>query len=129
MKEIEIGQKAEVYTKVTTDKLAIAVGSGSLKVFATPAMCALMEEASCAAIAPFLEKEETTVGTDLQIAHIAPSPKGVIITAEAEIIGFQGREITLSVTAYDAVGKIGFGTHKRFVVDSEKFQTKTDLRK
>lgn len=129
MKEIAIGQKAEVYTKVTTDKLAIAVGSGSLKVFATPAMCALMEEASCNAIAPFLEDDETTVGTSLHIEHTAPSPKGVTVTAEAEIIAVNGREVTLKVTAHDEISEIGHGVHKRFVVDSQKFQSKTNLRK
>ena len=129
MKEIASGQKAEVYTKVTTDKLAIAVGSGSLKVFATPAMCALMEEASCNAIAPFLEDDETTVGTSLHIEHTAPSPKGVTVTAEAEIIAVNGREVTLKVTAHDEISEIGHGVHKRFVVDSQKFQSKTNLRK
>lgn len=129
MKEIAIGQKAEVYTKVTTDKLAIAVGSGSLKVFATPSMCALMEEASCNAISQFLEEDETTVGTSLHIEHTTPSPKGVTVTAEAEIIAVNGREITLKVTAHDEISEIGHGVHKRFVVDSEKFQSKTNLRK
>ena len=129
MKDVIIGQKAEVYTKVTTDKLAIAVGSGSLKVFATPAMCALMEEASCNAIAPFLEEDETSVGTSLHIEHTAPSPKGVTVIAEAEIIAVNGREITFQVTAHDEISEIGHGVHKRFVVDSEKFQSKTNLRK
>lgn len=129
MKEIKIGQKAEVFTKVTSDKLAVAVGSGSLKVFATPSMCALMEEAACAAIAPFLDPDETTVGTSLNIEHTSPSPRGVIITAEAEIMESNGREITLHVKAFDAVGEIGNGTHKRYVVDAEKFQKKANLKK
>lgn len=129
MKEVIIGQKAEVYTKVTTDKLALAVGSGSLKVFATPAMCALMEEASCDAVAPFLEENETSVGTSLHIEHIAPTPKGVTVIAEAEIIAVNGREITLQVTVRDEISEIGYGVHKRFVVDSQKFQSKANLRK
>ncbi len=129
MKEIKIGQKAEVFTKVTSDKLAVAVGSGSLKVFATPSMCALMEEAACAAIAPFLDPGETTVGTALSIEHTSPSPQGVTITAEAEIKESNGREIMLHVMAFDAVGEIGHGTHRRYVVDGEKFQTKANLKK
>lgn len=128
MKDIKIGQKAEVFTKVTSDKLAVAVGSGSLKVFATPSMCALMEEAACAAIAPFLDSGETTVGTALNIEHSSPSPQGVMITAEAEITAINGREITLLVSAFDAVGEIGHGTHRRYVVDAEKFQTKANLK-
>lgn len=129
MKEIIIGEKAEVYTKVTTDKLAIAVGSGALKVFATPSMAALMEEAACHAVKPFLEKGETTVGTSLHIEHTAASPVGVTVSAEAEITAVNGREITLHVTASDACGQIGHGVHKRFVVNAEKFQSKTDLRR
>ncbi len=128
MKEIVIGENAEVYTKVTTDKLAIAVGSGSLKVFATPSMAALMEEAACAAVKPFLDETETTVGTSLHIEHTASTPKNMLVYAEAEIIAVNGREITFKVTARDNVGEIGHGTHKRFIVNSENFQSKTDIK-
>ncbi len=128
MKEIIPGQKAEVYTKVTSDKLAVAVGSGSLKVFATPSMAALMEEAACAAVKPFLESSETTVGTSLHIEHTAATPKGMIVTAEAEVISVNGREITFQVSAQDETGQIGHGIHKRFVVHADKFQAKTDIK-
>ena len=128
MKEILVGETAEVYTRVTTDKLAIAVGSGSLKVFATPAMAALMEEAACAAVKPFLAENETTVGTALNIMHVSATPMGMTVFAEAEIIAVNGREITFNVVARDAIEEIGHGTHKRFVVNSEKFQSKTDTK-
>ena len=128
MKEILIGETAEVYTKVTTDKLAIAVGSGSLKVFATPSMAALMEEAACAVLKPFLEETETSVGTSIHIEHTASTPKGMTVYAEAEITAVNGREITFHVTARDEIGDIGHGTHKRFIVHSEKFQSKTDTK-
>ena len=128
MKEILIGTTAEVYTKVTTDKLAIAVGSGSLKVFATPSMTALMEEAACAAVKPFLDEQETSVGTSLHIEHIAPTPVNMTVFAEAEIIEVNGREITFRVSARDEISEIGYGTHKRFIVNSEKFQDKTDIK-
>ena len=128
MREILIGENAEVYTKVTTDKLAIAVGSGSLKVFATPSMAALMEEAACAAVKPFLDENETTVGTSLHIEHIASTPKGMTVYAEAEIIAVSGREITFKVSARDEIEEIGHGTHKRFIVHSDKFQSKIDTK-
>lgn len=128
MKEILVGETAEVYTRVTTDKLAIAVGSGSLKVFATPSMAALMEEAACAAVKPFLDENETTVGTSLHIEHTSSTPMGMTVFAEAEIIAVDGREITFQVSARDEIGSIGHGTHKRFVVKSDKFQAKTDTK-
>ena len=128
MKEIIIGEEAEVYTRVTTDKLAIAVGSGSLKVLATPSMAALMEEAACDAIKPFLEPNETSVGIALNIEHITPTPLGMTVTAEAKIVEVKGKEVTFEVHAKDEVTDIGYGTHKRFVVNAEKFQSKTDTK-
>lgn len=90
----------------------MTVGSGSLPVFATPMMAALMEEAACNAIAPFLSEGETTVGTKLDISHDAATPEGLTVTATAEITGVSGREISYHVTAEDGVGVIGSGTHQ-----------------
>lgn len=128
MKEMTIGSIGSAETTASAEKLAVTVGSGSLRVYATPMMTALMEAAACEAVAPFLEEGETTVGTALDIAHTAATPEGMAVTAEAEITAVNGREITLHVRARDAVGEIGGGTHKRFVVFAEKFQSKTDQK-
>ncbi len=128
MKELTTGANAAATLTVTEDKTAKIVGSGSLNVFATPMMAALMEQAACAALAPYLEGNETTVGTELNIQHTAATPVGVTVTAEAEVTAVNGREIAFSVKAFDSVGEIGSGTHKRFVVFAEKFQAKTDGR-
>ncbi len=128
MKDMTIGFTASAEATATADKLAVSVGSGSLKVFATPMMAALMEEAACNAVAPFLEDGETTVGTQLCIDHISATPQEMKVTAEAEITAVSGREISLNVRAFDEVGEIGSGTHKRFVVFAEKFQSKTDQK-
>ena len=128
MREITPGYTAEVSAEVTADKLASAVGSGSLDVFATPMMAALMEQAACAAVAPFLEEGETTVGTELSIRHTAATPKGMTVTAKAELVSANGRELVLNVSAFDTAGEIGSGTHKRFVVYAERFQQKTEAR-
>lgn len=128
MKEFTIGAKGTAQTIAAADKLAVSVGSGSLRVFATPMMAALMEAAACDAVAPFLEGDETTVGTQLHIDHTAATPEGMNVTAEAEITAVNGREICLNVRAYDEAGEIGSGTHKRFVVFAEKFQNKTNQR-
>lgn len=128
MKELTTGIKATAGTVVTKEQTALSVGSGSLSVFATPMMAALMEKAACEALAPFLEDGETTVGTELNIQHTAASPIGMGITAEAEVTAVNGREITFRVSAQDSEGVIGAGTHKRFVVNAAKFQSKTDGR-
>ncbi len=128
MKEITIGTKGTATTTASEQKLAVSVKSGSLRVFATPMMAALMEEAACNALAPFLEGDETTVGTQLCIDHSAATPEGMQVTAEAEITAVNGREICMNVRAFDEAGDIGSGTHKRFVVYAEKFQNKTNQR-
>ncbi len=128
MREITPGCSAEVSVTVTADKLASAVGSGSLDVFATPMMAALMEQAACEAVAPFLEEGETTVGTELSIRHTAATPPGMTVTARAELLSANGRELTLQVSAADSAGEIGSGTHKRFVVYAERFRKKTEER-
>lgn len=128
MKDISIGTKGTAQMKVTPERLACAVGSGSLAVFATPMMTAVMEAAACNAIAAALEGEETTVGTALDIQHTAATPQGMTVTAEAEVTAVNGRELTFRVTASDDAGEIGSGTHKRFVVYAGRFQEKTDKR-
>lgn len=128
MKDMTIGYQAAAEMTAAEDKLAVSVGSGSLRVFATPMMAALMEKAACNAVEPFLEEGETTVGTQLCIDHSAATPEGMKVMAEAEITAVNGREICLNVRAFDEAGEIGSGTHKRFVVFAEKFQNKTNQK-
>jgi predicted thioesterase len=128
MKEITAGVKGQEEVKVTADNTAIAMGSGTLEVFATPAMIALMEKAAAAAAAPYMENDETTVGTQMSVSHVSATPVGMTVTAFAEVTEVNGREITFSVKAQDQSGLIGEGTHKRFVVYGEKFMSKTNSK-
>lgn len=125
MKDLKIGLKGTAELIVDELVLAVNVGSGSLRVFATPSMTMLMEKAACNCLEQFLENDETTVGTELNIKHISATPEGMRVTAEAEITEINGREISFCVTASDETGIIGSGTHKRFLVFGEKFMTKT----
>lgn len=125
MKSIKINIKGIASSAVTADKLAVNVGSGSLAVFSTPSMTALMEESACNCLADYLENDETTVGTELNIKHLSATPEGMKVTAEAVLTEVNGREFTFEVTASDESGLIGKGTHKRFLVYSEKFTAKT----
>ena len=111
---------------VTEDMLAVNVGSGSLRVLATPTVVALMEEASTKLADTFLDEGLTTVGTMVEIQHISPSPIGAKIKVESKLISNDGRSFKFEVTAYDNAGMIANGPHNRVSVKSEKFQKKAD---
>ena len=119
--EITVGMKAEVSVLVEREDTAAEVGSGSLLVYATPCMVALMEGAACEAIAPAVPEDKTTVGIALNISHLSATPVGLEVRAEAEVTAVEDKIITFTVTAYDEAGKIGEGTHKRYIVPTQKF--------
>lgn len=129
MKEINIGSKGSASLTVTADRLAVNVGSGSLEVLATPVMIMLMEKAACEAVAQFMEGDETTVGTQMNADHLAATPEGMSVTAEAVVTAVNGREICFEVTASDEAGLIGKGTHKRFLVFGGRFTEKAKAKK
>ena len=129
MKDIVIGTTYTLSTTVTEEKLACNMKSGSLPVFATPAMAALMEETSAAALSLFLEKGETSVGTALDLKHTAATPLGIKVTATAEIVEVDRRRVTFQVTVRDEQEEIGSARHDRFVVGAEKFLAKANAKK
>ena len=122
--EITVGMKGTVSTLVEREDTALEVGSGSLLVYATPCMVALMEGAACEAIADALPEGKTSVGISLDIAHLAATPVGLEVRAEAEVISVEGSTIIFQLTAYDEAGKIGEGTHKRAVISTQRFLDK-----
>ena len=122
--EITVGMKGEVATLAEREDTAKEVGSGSLLVYATPCMVALMEGAACEAIEEALSENQTTVGTELNIQHISATPVGLEVRAEAEVIAVEGKVITFQVKAFDEAGEIGKGTHKRVIVNTQKFLEK-----
>ncbi len=125
MKEFKIGSEYSVCLEVDHEHTALAVGSGSLPVFATPCMVALMEEAAAGCAEPFLDGEETTVGTLVQVSHISATPEGMEVTAAAKLVEADGRRLVFEVTAVDDIGVVGQGKHERFVVKKDKFMKKT----
>lgn len=128
MKEIILGTKAQATTIVSFVATAKAVKSGSLPVFGTPMMIALMEEATCNCVSNFLEQGETTVGTHINISHDAPTVQGRSVTATAELTAADRKKLVFSVYASDDAGVIGKGTIERFVVNSELFMDKAEKR-
>ena len=123
--EITVGMKGIAETCVEREDTAAEVGSGSLLVYATPCMVALMEGAACEAIAEALPEGQTSVGIALNIEHTAATPVGLEVRAEAEVTAVEGKVITFQLTAFDESGEIGKGTHKRCIVNSQKFLEKT----
>lgn len=127
MKEFTMTLKSEAITVVNSTNTAIAAGSGSLPVFATPMMIALMEEATCNAVALLLDDGETTVGTKISVSHDKASATGTTVTAFASLDEVDGRRLVFSVFAKDDKGDIiGKGTIERFLVISEKFMKRVN---
>jgi len=122
---IKPGLKAEAAETALEKNSAAGFCSGGLMVYSTPAMVALMESASFLAVAPLLPPGWSTVGTEVTIKHLAATPMGMKVSARAELLAIDGRALTFKVEAFDEAGKIGEGTHGRFIIDNERFLAKT----
>lgn len=118
---IEKGISAVIQHKVTEKETAAIVKSGSLPVLATPVLSALMEEAACKALAPYLKENETTVGGFIALTHKAPTLPGHIVTVTATVTAVEGKKISFVITAADGGGETGSATHDRFLVGVDKF--------
>lgn len=118
---MNIGDKYTMSHIVAENETAESFGSGGLPVYATPAMICLMEKtAYCFAAANQMQ----TVGTKVEISHLRACLVGTELTAEAEIIGLDGRKLTFKVSVYDNDGLLGEGLHERFAIDPERFMSK-----
>lgn len=125
---LETGIKGYRETVVTDALTARVFGSGELDVYATPAMIALAEETALKSVADRLDPGQGTVGTRVDIAHLAATPLGMKVRCETELIEVDRRRLTFSVQVYDEVEKIAEGTHERFVIDNEKFLKKAGAK-
>jgi fluoroacetyl-CoA thioesterase len=110
--------------RVTHDKTAEAWGSGDVPVYGTPSLVALLETAAVNAVAGRLGPGETTVGTWLDVSHLAATPVGVDVSAEAELVAIEGRKLTFTVVAHDTRHKIGECRHQRMIVSRDRFLAK-----
>ena len=123
---LKTGIKGHQELVVTQELTAKNMGSGVMDVFATPAMLALMEKTAFTSVAEYLNEGCGSVGTKVDIEHVASSPVGMKITCDSELIEIEGRKLVFKVEAYDEKGLIGKGTHERFIVENKKLQEKTD---
>ncbi|MFZ5590945.1 MAG: thioesterase family protein [Bacillota bacterium] len=121
MADLQPGIKGSASTYCTDQNTAIAYGSGSIRVLATPAMIGLMEEAALKSVQPYLPPGQTTVGIKVDVQHLAATPPGMQVTATAELVEVDGRRLVFKVEARDEKDLVGQGVHERFIVQEEKF--------
>ncbi len=124
--DIKIGTCGKSETVVSECNTASTLGSGDLPVFATPAMVTLMEKAAVEALV--LPKGQSSVGTSLEVQHIAATPIGLKVWAIATLVKIDRRKLVFSVEAYDEREKIGSGSHERYIVESQSFLNKANSK-
>lgn len=125
---MEKGIKGSREITVTADMTARKMGSGTLDVLATPCMIALIEGTAQDSVAGSLEKGQATVGTLVNISHLAPTPVDMKVRCETELTEVDRRRLVFSVKVYDEIDLIGKGTHERFIVDADKFFAKAESK-
>lgn len=128
MSHIQPGITGEKSTAVTMDATAVAMGSGTLRVFATPAMIALCEACCAESVEDLLGDGITSVGVAVNIEHLSASPVGAGIVCKSVLTAFDGRKLDFSVEVYDNAGLIGRGTHSRFTVKADSFLKKAEAK-
>jgi len=125
---MKVGIKGKKEILVNEDNTALNLGSGSLKVFATPAMVSLIEKTCWESIDEYLDDDKTSVGTNLKITHESASPIGMKVWCESELINIDRKKLTFKTEVFDEKGLIGRGIHERFIVSSEKFIERTNKK-
>ena len=127
--KLETGICGEQSVAVTPENTAKTMGSGTLNVFATPALVALAEKTCWMSVADALDEGCGSVGTKLELEHTAPTPVGMTVTCHSELVAVEGRKLTFKVTLADEKGPVGGGTHERFIIFEEKFAAKAEAKK
>ena len=123
---LTVGIKGTLERTVSEGLTAKAMGSGELPVFATPAVIALAEETAWKSVAPELEEGQGTVGTKMDLAHIAATPLGMKVRCESELVEIDRRKLVFSIAVFDEKEKVAEGRHERFIVDNAKFLSKAE---
>ena len=125
---IEPGMVAEATQEVTCELTALHVGSGDLKVYATPAMAALVEHTCTSMVTPLLPNGQTSVGTELHIRHLAPTPMGGMVRIRAKVVAAQDNLITFNARIWDEVELVGEVDHQRVIVEVDRFMRRVDTK-
>jgi fluoroacetyl-CoA thioesterase len=130
MRQIPLGTKGTFTLRVQSEHLANQFKDAMLpQVLATPVMVLAMENAALNAIRPFLEAGESAVGTEIVVRHLAATPLGHNVRAEAEVIKAVGKRIEFKVSASDEIEEIGNGTHQRAVINLQSFNERLAIKR
>ncbi len=119
--KIEPGLRGTLTWEVTEDRTARHIGSGTLRVFATPAMVLLIERACVQLLQPLLPEGKSTVGIGIQVRHLAPTPLGLTVRADVEVTGVEGNRVRLRAEVWDDLERVGEAEHERAVIEVERF--------
>lgn len=114
---------------VSHSNSAVSMGSGSLEVFSTPSMIALMECAAANSVKTHLEPGKTTVGVSIEAKHVSATPLGMTVYCESELLEVDGKRLAFKITAFDKCGIIGTATHERMIIDAKRFMEKAASKK
>ena len=121
MNELAPGLSAELSITVSAADTAAQWGSGLVPVYSTPALVGLMEAAAVRALEGHLEQGQTSVGAHIDVHHLAATPVGMQVRAQAKLVAVEGRKLSFKIEAWDAEDKIGEARHERILVNTEKF--------
>lgn len=125
---LKTGLKNTLKAIVTKELTAKTIQSGGLEVLATPALITLMEKCAWQSVLPFMEEGCDTVGTFIEMKHLAPTPVGIEVQCKSELTAVNGRELTFHIIAYDTVEKIAEATHKRVIIKCDLFLQKANTK-
>lgn len=126
---LTVGACGQAVAEVTSENTAERFGNAGAAVFATPMLVALMEQAAIDAIRPYLADGQGSVGTKVEISHLAATPVGMTVRATAKLVEAAGKKLTFTVEAYDDREKVGEGRHERYIIDAAKFLSKIATKK
>ena len=119
--KLEVGRTYQSQSRVEEWMTAEKAGNRGVDVLSTPMLVQMVEEAAMHCVAPTLAETEVTLGTHIDLAHLAPTPVGLIVRTEVEVIAFDGRRIEFAFNAFDEREKIAEGTHERYLLERAKF--------
>ena len=128
LRELHVGDVAEATQEVTAERSASHIGSGALRVYASPAMALFVEQTCRGLVEARLPEGKTTVGVELHLRHLAPTPLGSIIRLRAEVVALQGEAIDFLAKLWDEEDQVGEVRHRRRVVDVERFLRRVEAK-
>jgi len=121
LREIKVGVEGKASIVVNNDNTAMAYGSGGVNVFATPAMVGLMEKAALSSVDPLLDEGFTTVGTKINVKHLAATPLGMKVTATSRLVEVEGKRLLFDIEVRDEIDLVGTGVHERYIIELAGF--------